>query len=136
MRSHDWPEKLHEVIAEAKKKTFEWGNHDCALFVFDCIQAMTEIDYATRFRRKYTNELSSRRALRKIEDVGGLVELFDKFLGERIELSHAKRGDVVILMDGRREVLGIIVGKCVVFLSQKGIQLRVLSECKFAWGVN
>ena len=136
MRSHDWPEKLYEVINESKHKAFEWGTHDCALFSCDCIKAMIDIDYAKNFRGKYKSEKGSWRALEKIEGVKSLSELADKFLGDRIELSHSGRGDLVVLMEENREVLGIVTGIHAAFLSPEGVQMRALNECKFAWKVN
>ena len=136
MRNHNWPEMLHEVIAKAKRKTFVWGTHDCALFVCDCIQAMTGIDYAKKFRGKYRSEKGSWKALKKIESVESLSELADKFLGDRIKLSNAGRGDIVILIEENREVLGVVTGTHAAFLSPDGVQMRTLTKCKFAWKVN
>ncbi len=136
MRYHNWPEKLHEVIKKAKGESFKWGTHDCALFTCDCIEAMTGIDYAKRFRGKYKSEKGSWKALKKIEGVTKLSKLADKLLGDRIELSRASRGDLVILLDEDREVLGVVVGTHAVFLSPDGIQMRILGECKYAWRVN
>lgn len=136
MRRHDWPERLHKVISEAKKKTFEWGVHDCALFTCDCIQAMIGVDYAKGFRGKYESEKGSWGALERIENVASLSELADKFLGDSIKLSHAGRGDIVILVEKSREVLGVVIGTHAAFLSPDGVQMRALSKCKFAWKVN
>lgn len=135
MRRHDWPERLHEVIAKAKKEAFAWGTHDCALFACNCAHAMTGIDYAANFRGKYKTRKGALTALVRIEGVKTLPELADKYLGERIALVNTQRGDVVLLTADSVEALGVVVGKHAVFLAPDGIQTLLLEECICAWRV-
>ena len=135
MRRHDWPERLHEVITKSKKKTFTWGTNDCALFVCDCVLAMIGIDYAANFRGKYKTKKGALTALARIEDVKTLPELADKYLGERIALVNAQRGDIVLLTADSMEALGVVVGKNAVFLAPDGIQIMLLEKCTCAWRV-
>lgn len=135
MRYYDWPERLFEAIRKAQGSEFKWGENDCALFVCDCIMVMTEVDYAAKFRGKYTTRVGAMKALKKLEDVKSLSELADKCLGEKIDKSHAHRGDVVLLVDDSVEALGIVAGSYAVFLAPNGIQTILLSKCVCAWKV-
>ena len=94
------------------------------------------VDYAKNFRGKYSSEEGSWEALERIEKVKSLSELANKFLGDSIKLSHSGRGDLVILIEKNREVLGIVTGTHAAFLSPEGIQMRSLAKCEFAWRVN
>ena len=136
MRYHDWPERLFTVVKKAKQSTFVWGENDCALFACDCVKAMTGIDHASKARGKYKTEKGAWRALAKIEGVKTLPELADKYLGSRIDLVNAKRGDVVSLIVDSAEALGIVVGSCAVFLTINGARTVPLHECILAWEVN
>lgn len=135
MRKFDWPEKLFDAIKVASKHKFEWGKNDCALFACDCAKAMTGIDYAKDFRGKYDTRKSAMAALKEIEAVNDLPALADKFLGERIDLKRAQRGDVVLLTIGSMKALGVITGTHAVFLAPKGIQTMLVSDCASAWRV-
>lgn len=135
MRYHDWPERLFAVVRKAQGSIFQWGRNDCALFACDCAQAMTGVDRAESFRGKYKTEKGARQALRKIENVKNLPQLADKYLGERIELSHAGRGDVVSLKFGGREVLGVITGDYAVFVAPEGVETVPVEDCICAWRV-
>ena len=135
MRYYDWPERLHDVIRAAKKAEFKWGKNDCALFACDCILAMTGIDHAKKFRGKYSTRKGAATALKKIESVDDIAELADKYLGERISLSHAQRGDIVLIAVEDDNALGVIAGNHAVFLAPQGILTRLLSKCVCAWKV-
>lgn len=135
MRYHDWPEKLFDAIKIASRREFEWGKNDCALFACDCAKAMTGVDRAKDFRGKYDTRRSAMTALKVIEGVDDLPALADKFLGERINLTRAQRGDVVLLTIGSMKALGVITGTRAVFLAPEGIQTILVSDCSCAWRV-
>ena len=135
MRHYDWPEKLFDIIGAAKRSTFKWGSNDCALFACDCAKAMTGVDHAANFRGKYKTERGALTSLKKIEGVETLSQLADKYLGAKIGLSHARRGDVVLISVGSRDVLGVVAGNCAVFLTLGGIRTVSLRECTCAWRV-
>ena len=135
MRYHDWPERLFGVIKAAQNSEFEWGKNDCALFACDCAKAMTGTDYAIKFRGKYKTKKGAMAALKKIEGIKSLPELADKYLGERISLVSAQRGDVVLLTDDSLDALGVVAGSYAVFLAPSGIQTILLQKCICAWRV-
>lgn len=135
MRFHDWPERLFKTVRRAKDLGFSWGKNDCALFACDCALAITGVDHAAKFRGTYKTKAGAFLMLRKIEDVKSLLELADKYLGERIELSQAKRGDVVALMMDNFYALGVVTGSNAVFVTLSGTQTVPVSSCLTAWEV-
>jgi len=136
MRYYDWPERLFDVIKTAQSSKFEWGTNDCALFACDCANAVIGVDHAKSFRGKYKTRKGAMSALKKIEGVDSISKLADKYLGDRIELSIAQRGDVVLLTVESIESLGVVAGSYAVFLSPDGIQTVPLAKCVCAWRVN
>jgi len=137
MRYHDWPERLFAEIAAAKKTKFAWGEQDCALFVFGCVEAMTGVDYMKSLKGKYRCRRSSKEAFKKIEGAETLRAFADECFGNRIDLSNARRGDVVLLDIDSIESFGIVVGSHAVFLElKKGIQTVSVNSCSYAWRVD
>jgi len=136
MRYHDWPEKMHDVIRAAKRIEFEWGKHDCLLFSMDCVEAMTGVDHVKKLRGKYETEIGVLRAFRKIENVRTLPELIDKYFGDRVEATGARRGDLVLASVDSVEALGIVAGRNAIFLCKTGIRTVPLKECSCTWRVN
>ena len=135
MRFHDWPERLFGVIKDAQSATFVWGSNDCALFACDCIKAITGVDRAANFRGRYKTRKGALASLKKIEGVETLPQLADKYLGERIALSHARRGDIVLISVDSNNMLGVVAGSGAVFLTLEGIRVVSLQECICAWTV-
>ncbi len=135
MRVYDWPEKLHASISEAKTQAFEWGTHDCACFVSDCVEAMTGVDPLKEYRGKYSTALGAIKALKTLANVEDLPALATSFWGEDIEVSHASRGDVVLIDHEGNDNFGVIVGTHAVFLTQEGVISIPVNKCKAAWKI-
>ncbi len=129
MRYHDWPERLFDTISAAKRTKFGWGEHDCAIFVFDCVEAMTGVDHMKELKGKYSCRRSCDEAFERINKTKTLLEFADKRL-KRVDLARAQRGDVVLLVINSIEAFGIVVGRHAAFLElRKGIQLVPVKEC-------
>lgn len=137
MRYHDWPERLYNVIGAAKKIGFIWGEQDCAIFVFDCVKAMTGVDHMKELRGKYNSRRSCDEAFEKIEGTDTLLAFGDKCFENRVSLTRAQRGDVVLLIINSIEAFGIVIGGHAAFLElKKGIQLVPVGDCSCAWRVD
>ncbi len=101
MKRQDWPERLAEFLEERRGAIFEWGRHDCCLFVCDAIRAMTDLDVGYRFRGRYTTESGALDAMLDeygMEHLGELVELVCREFGfPEIPPKRAQRGDVILV---------------------------------------
>jgi hypothetical protein len=100
-RRDDWERRLDDVFVAALTKPFVWGEHDCAMFVADCVYAMTDVDCALpHFRGRYYTEIGAARRTR--EYCGGHIEkMAEKIARDEgwpdIPVSTAGRGDVLLV---------------------------------------
>lgn len=121
-RARDWRTRLHEAIEARRRVPFSFAaGTDCALFVADCILAMTGEDPAAEFRGRYSSDVS---AMRVIRDAGftDLTDLVSSRLDE-IEPVFARVGDVAMIPDDSPFgcALGIVIGEQIAVLHVDGI---------------
>lgn len=131
MRLPGWEKRLFEFIEEASNRTFEYGKHDCALFVCDVIEALTgknpreivaSVCVAATGRGKYHGEEEAEEVLSKhggIEAIAVIVA--EKFDFHPIPVPFARRGDIVLASIHRTRSLGVCVGDKVAFPAPEGL---------------
>lgn len=112
MRLSDWEERFSHYIESVFDKDFVWGEHDCALSFINAARAITGEDRAPEFRGKYSTELGSIRALKRI-GAGDLESTLDEKFPV-IPASMAQRGDGI--WDGA--AVGICMGSYALFVGQ------------------
>lgn len=105
MRYPDWQARLVKTLQAAHKRPFLWGEHDCALFAADCVQAMCGEDYAALYRGTYDSETGAKKAL--LKNHGSLEKALTACLDE-VPVSLAQRGDVAIIESEGRKCAGIV----------------------------
>lgn len=94
LRTAGWEQRLWAVTAAAVETPHAWGTHDCALFVADCIEAMTGFDLAADWRGSYSTETE---AMAIIADAG--AETLGDFAAlhlPEVPLHQTRRGDIVL----------------------------------------
>ncbi len=107
---------MHVLLSYGTKK-FVWGESDCCLFVADCVNAQVDIDPAEVYRGKYSTEIGAKKALVKY---GELAPLFDTQF-KRIEISEAKRGDIVMFQSELGTTMGVMWAGSIYSMSESGI---------------
>lgn len=105
-RHRDWQSRLQACLAERRLRAFEWGRHDCCLFVCDCIEAMTGHDPAADVRG-YSTE---REAARLVKKLGGMRGIAGSRFGEEVPVLMAQVGDVGLIEIEGRESLALCGG--------------------------
>lgn len=132
MRVPGWERRLYKAIQRAASQgSFCYGSQDCGLFVADAIRACTGIDYAHDLRKRYDSELSAARLIRQ---EGGYSALVTRALGrEPVPALTVTRGDPVLRVEGRREMLGVCDGVESLFLSFVGIVSHKTADCVHGW---
>lgn len=135
MRREDWSEKLAEQIKNIRGKNFEYGEHDCCLFVARCVDAMCDTDFEKRVKDKYAYQ-SEQEANQHIANDGGLIEMVNEFLGDPVPRAFAMPGDVVLLRDNGDAVLGIVEAHNAVAASKGGFISVPLKYAVVAWRIN
>lgn len=115
-----WRTALHEAIEEHRREPFVWGRRDCALFVADCVTAMTGVDVGRGFRGTYRTPLGAKRALKRA-GFDDLLSLVVHFFNE-IHPIEAAAGDIAAFPGIETEwSLGIVAGERVTVLRVDGL---------------
>jgi hypothetical protein len=90
-RLRDWPERLAALFAAREAAPFEWGVHDCCLFVADAVLAVTGHDPAADLRGTYT---TAAEAVRVLGQHGGVAGIAIARAGRVVPVALAQPGDV------------------------------------------
>jgi hypothetical protein len=134
-RRSDWPERLADAVRAARSRPFVWGRHDCALFAFDCVLAMTGEDHLAAFRGRYRSAKGAVRALKRIGGVKTLEELVAGILGAPGQAQTAQRGDLVLLDTEIGPALGVCLGARCAFAGPDGLAYAPTVAAREAWRV-
>lgn len=112
VRIEGWEGRLTDVVEDARRRPFVWGEHDCFTFACNAVRALTLFD-VNEFKGKYDDE---RGALKLMHKHGhNMREAFDWFFGRgRLPVQFARRGDICLaeLIDGRSALLVCIGQRC------------------------
>jgi len=114
-RIDHWEIPYEQHIDEKYDAPFKWGEHDCATFAANCIQAITGVDVYEEYRGKYTDKDSAFELIKSVTGGGTTVEdtmshamLTHEFITELSSPLYACRGDVVSLVVGDDITLGVV----------------------------
>lgn len=141
MRHVNWPIRLEQAITAAQGKSFAWGENDCALFVADCIAAMTGVDPAADFRGTYDSENAAAEIFSQYGELGieSLAEaLADENGFEALDPVYAQRGDVVLYRAGGALSLGVVHmnGRELITVAPQGVITKPMTTVVKAWRVS
>lgn len=132
-RRPNWERQFYAVLHNALSRPMAYGQHDCGLFVADCIEALTGADLGADLRGTYKTR---REALQVCEAHGGLVELVSRLLGPPQPPAAARRGDPVAMYHPRFGVsLGVSDGGKAAFLGPAGLRLFPRRLISMTWPV-
>ncbi len=140
-RKGNWQALLHAFLVEHRFEAFEYGRWDCCLFVGEAVQVMTGVDPAADLRGAYSSRVEARRFMRRcgLRSVEVAVEAVAAEYGMReTDVSHAQRGDLALVRNGRRDVsLGLVslTGREVLLASSNGIWAVPISLAVRAWHI-
>ncbi|MBO4168865.1 DUF6950 family protein [Cereibacter azotoformans] len=133
-RLPDWRPRLVSFVAEAARRPFAWGQHDCGLFVGGAVEAMTGEDPAAGWRGRYTSFERGLLLVRRegFEDhVGWYAARFPE-----IPPLMAQVGDIAVVEgDGGRPALGIVQGEGIYVLQPGGLAVLPLTLARRAFRV-
>jgi len=134
-RLQDWQPRLMAAVREGARTPFAWGEHDCCMFAAACVDAMCggDLKGAIRGLLSYTDEIGAYRAIVK---AGGLDYLVTTFIGNPLpNPRYAQPGDVVLLVNEGRDVLGIVVGHAAIAAAPSGVVTLSLADVRAAWSI-
>ncbi|WP_299494959.1 hypothetical protein [uncultured Shewanella sp.] len=136
--SYQLTHRLITFIDSNRHREFNWGEHDCCLFIADWIMARGDRadlgDIGADYRGQYTNALGAMRAI-KAAGFTDLTALFDALLGPHVPPLLCRRGDVVLIKPELTQeiALGIAGGDGVWALSQNGVVSLPANSIQYGW---
>ncbi|WP_140920881.1 DUF6950 family protein [Limnobaculum xujianqingii] len=120
MKYPDWQERLVRTLQAAKMRPFSWGEHDCALFAADCVQAMCGEDFAAVYRGTYDSRIGAKKALLKHH---GTLENALCACMDQVPIKLLQRGDVAVMNNGGNRCAGIVWSNGVYCAGDTGLVL-------------
>ena len=140
-RRSDWQRVLDEFLWANQTRPFEYGRWDCCLFICDAIVVMTGVDLAAPYRGRYSTRagalhaISERLGTASIQAVAASAAAAHQM--PEIPVSHAHRGDMLLVARGRDCSLGLVAlnGRDVIVTSKRGLWRLPLSRAVRAWQV-
>lgn len=139
----NWLRLLNEHIRENRNKPFEWGQHDCGLWLASCLIVTTGEDVAADIRGQYNSAAGAVRAMKKFAGVITPEAFAEARLGPPKPAVLAFPGDGVAAdlaalgVTGNERQIGLSLGICngavSWFASETGlVELPTLSmKCAF-----
>jgi phosphoribosylformylglycinamidine (FGAM) synthase-like amidotransferase family enzyme len=131
MRLPNWQERFSDFGKARASMPFAWGPNDCCSFAAAAVEAMTGTNPMSSADR-YSNELG---AMRRIVEAGGLKPLASIYLGAAVPPLMAGVGDVVLLVNEGREMLGICNGVNVMAPGEFGMVALGMQSALAAWKI-
>jgi len=128
-RREDWPLRLNDVIEAARGRPFDWVTHNCATFCAAGVAAMTGEDLAPAFAGLHASAPDAARASTRLAD-----EVTAR-LGAPVAPAWARRGDVVLVQNDGRVLLGLCVGVQVASVGENGLAFVSIKEGVCAWHI-
>lgn len=129
-RLPDWPHLLAAYIDATRPLVFAWGVHDCCTFAAGAVLAITG-------RAVPMPAWSGRReAVVTLRRLGGLRAATTAQLGPVQAPALAQRGDVVLLLQRGRSLLGVCMGHAWAAPGRYGLAFGPMSEALCAWRID
>lgn len=135
MRLTDWRRRLDRFMADAARKPFRPGEHDCGLFAAGAVEAVTGRDLAAGWLRGRYRTLDEAQALCRARGHADHVAVIAAEF-EEIAPARAGLGDLAVIENEEGEpALGVVQGARVAVLRVAGLGFRPLTDAVRAFRV-
>ncbi|WP_167395033.1 DUF6950 family protein [Variovorax boronicumulans] len=131
MRRADWQERFAAYVRARLGMPFCWGSNDCCTFAAGAVAAITDSDPMAGVPA-YDTALAAGRL---IEEGGGLHALATSLLGQPVPPLMAAVGDVVLLANDGRDLLGICNGVNAIAPGPDGLVALEMTAVSAAWKI-
>lgn len=119
-RLPDWRVRLQAYVETVRRRPFEYGETDCAIFVAGAVEAMTGEDHAAAYRGRYSTMAEGLALI----DYHDHVAMVAHYLAEipRSALAQVEVGDIAVIRspDGQA-ALGVVGGARVFCWTEGGL---------------
>ncbi|MFV0678665.1 DUF6950 family protein [Variovorax sp. tm] len=130
MRLPDWQKRFAEFGQARASMPFAWGSNDCCTFAAAAVEAMTGANPMADFP-VYSSEIGAARAVANV----GLQALATSVLGSPVSPIMATVGDVVLLINEGREMIGVCNGTTVAAPGEAGMVMLGMDAAIAAWKI-
>ncbi len=132
VRRPGWECRLAEAIEAARRRAFQWGQHDCAIWAFDLRSDLTGgEDVAGLWRGRYRTARGATRVMRRL-GWPSLEAAGRALLGDPLpSVNLAQRGDLVLATSGLG--FGVCLGARAAGIAPVGLIMVPLDACALAW---
>lgn len=128
-RHRDWQSRLAAFVQSRERAPFEWGSHDCALFVCNAIEAISGHNPAADVRGYKTE----RGAARVVKQLGGMRSIGGSRFGAEIHPMQAQVGDVGLIEVEGRESFALCGGVVWLAPGLNGLERLGINVAVMAW---
>jgi hypothetical protein len=139
MRHTDWQSRFSAFAQKRGAMPFVWGSNDCCTFTAAAVEAITGANPMASFEafgvEKGPRRKALKRLFRRIDKAGGLRALATEYLGEPVSPLLAGVGDVVVLMNDGREMLGVCNGVNAIAPGGAGMVALGMDAAIAAWKI-
>jgi hypothetical protein len=140
-RQKHWATRAYHTFLLSRAKTpFKWGEHDCALFAADGIQANTGVDIASDFRGKYSDQAGAMALIKQLTGGSTVADAAawcaaKAGLVEWVHPKCAQRGDLVVFEAPNGDLVSGLVHLSgqVVAVGEGGLFKFPISKVLRAW---
>ncbi|MNX99726.1 hypothetical protein D3C86_1321920 [compost metagenome] len=131
MRVRDWQDRFAAYTNSRAAMPFAWGSNDCCTFAAGAVEALTSVNPMAEVA-SYNSEIAAARLILR---AGDLRTLASQFLGDPVPPLMAAVGDVVLLMNEGRELLGICNGVNALAPGPSGVVALEMTAATAAWKI-
>jgi hypothetical protein len=131
MRLQDWQLRFSEFGKARASMPFAWGSNDCCTFAAAAVEAQTGADPMASVPA-YD---SAAEAARMMEEGGGLEQLASSLIGPPVPAAMAGVGDIVLVVNAAREMLGVCNGINVLAPGEAGMVVLGMESALAAWKI-
>lgn len=125
-----------KVIADAERRAFEWGPHDCVTFGAAAVKARTRRDVLAELGLDPTWR-SALEAAKAIESVGGLRVALTRLFGDPVAPLWGRTGDIAVLLsrETRRELVGVVHAELLLAPGTAYLERLPITDALAVWRV-
>ena len=125
----------NNLFSKYKTRRFKWGELDCCLFSANIVEELYGIDFAEKFRNKYSTEEEAFILVKKLYNADNLKELATTILNiePSKDFNNIKLYDLVLY----KNCLGINYGSRSVFMHKEKGLIKIPNKiCEYYWSLN
>lgn len=131
MRHPDWQQQFAAFGLARARMPFIWGSNDCCTFAASAVEALTGSNPMDSFP-PYESEVEAERM---VQEGGSLQQLATSCLGAPVAPAMAAVGDIVLVTNADREMLGVCNGTNVLAPGKRGVAVLGMESALVAWKI-